>query len=342
MSIPIPILVFGGERADEFAERCAGTSYTEIARRGGGIMNTVRATREMTTDELVERGLEHLRMAVRHGTTTVEIKSGYGLDRDTELRMLEAVNRLKSVQPVAIAATFLAAHAVPPEMSKNEYIDLVKTMLPQTAGLAEFCDVFCEAGYFRADEAIDILCEAKKHGLVPRLHTNQFNNIGGIQAAIELGAVAVEHLETLDDTDIAMLAKTDTCTTMLPGVSLFLNIPYAPGRKLLDAGCIPVLASDFNPGSSMTLSMPLILSLACTQMGFSMPEAIAAATQNGALALRRDNLGCLEPGWQADLIILNTDNYRNLIYFVGEPQVDMTIKKGRVIFDRAQSWQPLF
>ncbi len=332
-------LVFGGHRENEFAQRCAGITYEEIAKQGGGILSTVNATRSMSQEELIERGLLYLQKAVRHGTTSIEIKSGYGLDRDTELKILRVIDKLKEIQPVEITSTFLGAHAIPPNKSKSDYIQEIKDMLPEATVLADFCDVFCELGYFSVQESLDILCEAKKFGLIPRMHTNQFNNIGGIQGAIEIGAVAVEHLETLDDTDIAMLAGTDICTTMLPGVSLFLKIPYAPGRKILDAGCIPVLATDFNTGSCMTLNMPLILNLACTQMGFSMPEAVSAATQNGAYALGKENVGCIAPGWQADLMILDSDNYQNLIYFYGEPQIEKVIKKGNIIFDRNLSWK---
>ncbi len=332
-------LVFGGHRENEFAQRCSGLSYEEIANQGGGILSTVNATRRMSQEELVKRGLMYLQKAVRHGTTSIEIKSGYGLDRDTELKILRVIDKLKEIQPVEITSTFLGAHAIPPDKSKSDYIQEIMEMMPEAALMADFCDLFCELGYFSVQESLDIFCEAKKIGLIPRMHTNQFNNIGGIQGAIEMGAVAVEHLETLDDTDIAMLAGTDICATMLPGVSLFLKIPYAPGRKILNTGCIPVLATDFNPGSCMTLNMPLILNLACTQMGFSMPEAVSAATQNGAYALGRDNVGCIAPGWQADLMVLESNNYQNLIYFYGEPQVEQVIKKGKVIFDRNLSWQ---
>ncbi|MBN2411001.1 imidazolonepropionase [candidate division KSB1 bacterium] len=335
-------LVFGGRREAEFARRCAGVSYEEIARQGGGILSTVRATRQMSEEQLIEQGLYYLRKAVRHGTTTMEIKSGYGLNEETELKMLSVIQKLNKIQPVELTATFLAAHAVPPDTTKQQYIEQIKSMLPKAAELADYCDVFCELGYFDADETRNILTMALKHGLKPRVHSNQFHSIGGIQAAIDVGAVSVDHLENITDAEIELLAKTDICAAMLPGVSLFLNIPYAPGRKILDAGCIPVLATDFNPGSCMTLSMPLILTLACTQMGFSIEEAVCAVTQNGAFALGREKLGCLEPGRQADLIILDTDNYQNLVYFFGEQHIEQVFKKGRIIFDRNESWDVNF
>jgi len=331
-------LVFGGRREAEFARRCTGVSYEEIARQGGGILNTVRATRQMSVEQLIEQGLFYLGKAVRHGITTMEIKSGYGLDEETELKLLQVIRELNKIQPVELTATFLAAHAVPPDTTKQQYIEQVKNMLPKAAELADYCDVFCEQDYFDAVETRDILKAAANFGLKARVHTNQFHSIGGIQAAIDVGAVSVDHLENITETEIELLAKTDICAAMLPGVSLFLNIPYAPGRKILDAGCIPVLATDFNPGSCMTLSMPLVLTLACTQMGFSMQEAICAVTQNGARALGREKLGCLESGWGADLILLDTDNYQNLVYFFGEQHIEQVIKKGRVIFNRNESW----
>ncbi|HPG41761.1 MAG TPA: imidazolonepropionase [bacterium] len=331
-------LVFGGSREDEFARRCVGASYAELAQQGGGIMSTVRATRQMSKEQLIRQGLVYLQKAVHHGITTMEIKSGYGLDEANELKILQVIKELHVQQPVELIATFLGAHAVPTGVTKVDYLEQLHRMLPQVASLAQFCDVFCERDYFTADETRDILREAARFGLKSRVHTNQFHSIGGIQAAIDAGAASVDHLEHLSDAEIAALAATDMCATLLPGVSLFLNIPYAPGRKILDAGCIPVLATDFNPGSCMTLSMPMILTLACTQMGFSMEEAIAAVTQNAAYSLGLEKIGCLEPGWQADVLILDSDNYQNLIYFFAEPQIEQVMKKGQFIYDRSLAW----
>ena len=330
-------LVFGGRREDEFARRCAGQSYREIARAGGGIMSTVYATRDASKEELIKQGLLHLDRAVQHGITTMEAKSGYGLNAETELKILEVIRELDRQHAVDLYPTFLGAHAFPPDSETEDYVQDVKDMLPEAAKLARFCDVFIETGYFEVAEALEILCMAREHGLRPRVHTNQFTNIGGVQAAVDIGAISADHLEVMSETDISMLAASDVCATMLPGVSLFLNIPYAPGRKMIDAGCIPVLATDFNPGSSMILNFPLVLSLACTQMGFSMPEALCAATQNGAVALGIEKLGCIEPGWGADLIVLDSDNFHNLVYFVGEPQIHTVIKKGEIIYTQPSS-----
>lgn len=331
-------LVFGGSREDEFARRCAGASYAELAQQGGGIMSTVHATRQMSKEQLIKQGLIYLQKAVHHGITSMEIKSGYGLDEANELKILQVIKELRLAQPVELVPTFLGAHAVPAGVEKAHYIEQLQRMLPKAASLAHFCDVFCEKDYFTADETRAILRDAARFGLKSRVHTNQFHSIGGIQAAIDVGAASVDHLEHLTDAEIAQLAATDICATMLPGVSLFLNIPYAPGRKILDAGCIPVLATDFNPGSCMTLSMPMILTLACTQMGFSMAEAIAAATQNAAYSLGLAKTGCLAPGWQADILVLDSDNYQNLIYFFAEPQIEQVMKKGQFIYDRNLAW----
>jgi imidazolonepropionase len=330
-------LVFGGSRETEFAKRVAGASYEEIAKQGGGIQSTVKATRQIGKEALTQKSLSLLKKAVRHGITSMEIKSGYGLNEETELKMLEVINELKTSQPVELSTTFLGAHAVPPELSKEAYIQEVKRMMPKAAKLADYCDVFCEKGYFSAEETREILREAARSGLRTRVHLNQFNDIGGVEVAIEMGAASVDHLEVFPEKDIDRLAKTDICVTMLPGVSLFLNIDYPLGRKIIDYGCIPVLATDFNPGSSMTLNMPLILNLACVQMGLSMEEAISAATQNAAFSLEKYKTGCIEPGWQADLIVLDSDNYQNLIYFFGEPLVERVFKKGRLIWNRINS-----
>lgn len=324
-------LVFGGNRADEFAERCRGASYEEIAQKGGGIASTVKSIHQRTKAELKAQAHQHLRHALRQGITTMEIKSGYGLTQETELKTLEIIEELKQEQPIELTATFLGAHAVPKNRTKAAYLQEVLAMMPAAAKLAEFCDVFCEEGYFSAEEAQTILEAGKQAGMLPKMHVNQFHDIGGIEKGVEVGAVSLDHLEVMHDRDIAQLAETDIVCTMLPGVSFFLKIPYAPGRKIIDAGCIPALATDFNPGSSMTLSMQLLLSMACTQMGLSVEEALCCATQNGAHALKKSNIGCLLPNWQADLLILNTENYRNIAYFFGENHIASVIKKGKVV-----------
>ena len=247
------------------------------------------------------------------------------------LKVLKIIEELKEEQPIELTSTFLGAHAVPKRRTKEEYILEVLEMIPDAAQYARFCDVFCEEGYFSAEESKVILEAGKQAGMLPKMHVNQFHQIGGIQTAIEVGSISVDHLEVINDRDIDLLAETEIACTFLPGVSFFLNIPYAPARKMIDAGCIPALATDFNPGSSMTLSMQLLISMACTQMRVSIEEALCAATQTGAYALRKSNIGCLLPGWQADLLILNTDNYRNIAYFFGENHIATVIKKGEVV-----------
>jgi len=324
-------LVFAGSRIDDFARRCAGAGYEEIAAAGGGIGLTVAATRQAGRAELKDLALARLDRALRLGTTILEVKSGYGLDLATEMKILEVVAELNGEQPVELVPTFLGAHAVPPGVAKGEYLRQVKAMLPEIAGLARFCDIFCEAGHFSAADALDLLEAASAHGLLPRLHADQFHRIGCIDAAIALGAASVDHLEAVTAAEISRLAATDIACVMLPGVSLFLDIPFAPGRALIDAGCIPAVASDFNPGSNPCLSLPLAMSLGCLRSGLTIGEALAAATANAAHALRLDRCGCIAPGWQADLLLLHCADYRELLYWYGDNQVRTVIKNGRIV-----------
>ncbi|MFD2530849.1 imidazolonepropionase [Gracilimonas halophila] len=326
-------LVFGGNRADEFAMRSAGMSYEEIAEQGGGIVSTVEATRNASKEELKNLGRIRLQKALRQGITTMEIKSGYGLDLETERKMLEVINELKEEQPIELTATFLGAHAVPKNSSREEYLEEVLTMIPEIAELAEYCDVFCEKGYFSVEETRKVLEKGMEYDLKPKLHTNQFNDIGGVEMAIGLGAVSVDHLEVLSEEDIQRLARSETVATILPGVSYFLNIPYSPARKLLDKGALVALATDFNPGSSMTISVQLLMSMACTKMGMSVEEALCCATQNGAKALEKEKLGCIAAGYQADILLLDSDNYKDLAYFFGENHVHTVIKKGEKVWE---------
>jgi imidazolonepropionase len=326
-------LVFGGSRADEFAMRSSGMSYEEIAEQGGGIVSTVEATRKASKEELKNLGRIRLQKAMKQGITTMEIKSGYGLDLETERKMLEVINELKEEQPIELTATFLGAHAVPKNSTKEEYLEEVLAMIPEIAELAEYCDVFCEKGYFTVEETRKVLEKGIEHGLKPKLHTNQFNDIGGVEMAIELGAVSVDHLEVLSDEDVHRLAEADVVATVLPGVSYFLNIPYSPARKLLKAGALVALATDFNPGSSMTISMQLLMSMACTKMGMSVEEALCCATQNGAKALEKNKLGAIAAGFQADILLLDTETYKDLAYFFGENHVHTVIKKGVKVWE---------
>jgi len=324
-------LIFAGSRVGDFARRCAGASYAEIAAGGGGIGLTVTATRKASRDELKALARQRLELALRQGTTTIEVKSGYGLDLSTEMKILEVIGELNDEQPVDLVPTFLGAHAVPSGMAKADYLREVKAMLPEVAGLARFCDVFCETGYFTPAESLDLLGAARDHGLLPRMHANQFTSCGCIAAAIDAGAVSVDHLEVLEPDEIAALAATGAACVTLPGVSLFLDIPFAPGRAMIDAGCIPVIASDFNPGSNPCLSLQLAMSLGCLRMGLAVGETLAAVTVTAAHALRLDRVGCIEPGWQADLLLLDCADYREMLYYYGHNHVQTVIKKGRIV-----------
>ena len=324
-------IVFSGNRAGEFALRTSGVDYQTIAAQGGGIAATVQATRAASAAELKDIGHHYLARALRQGITTMEIKSGYGLDPATEMKMLEVVNDLNAEQPIDLVPTFMGAHAVPKGMAKDIYLQEIKAMIPKAARLARFCDVFCEQGYFSPEESGEILAEARIHGLLPRLHANQFHSIGCIEKALDLRAVSVDHLEVLDAREITLLAGSNTACVVLPGVSLFLDIPYAPARWMIDSGCIVAIATDFNPGSNMSLSMQLMMSLACMQMQVRLDEALCCTTQNGAHVLRLAETGCIEAGWQADLLVLDTADYRDMLYFYGENHVRTVIKKGRIV-----------
>jgi imidazolonepropionase len=324
-------LVFAGNRAGDFALRTSGTDYRTIAARGGGIAATVQATRAASAAKLKDIGHHYLARALRQGITTMEVKSGYGLDQKAEMKILEVINELNSEQPIDLVPTFMGAHAVPKGVGREAYLQQVKEMLPKAARLARFCDVFCETGYFSPEESREILTSARTHGLLPRLHANQFHSIGCIEKALELKAVSVDHLEVLDAREITLLAGSNTACVVLPGVSLFLGIPYAPARWLIDSGGIVAIATDFNPGSNMSLSMQLMMSLACMQMQVKIGEALCCTTQNGAHVLRLAETGCLEVGWQADLLILDTPDYRDMVYFYGENHVRTVIKQGSVV-----------
>lgn len=330
-------MVFGGSRENEFAMRAGGKSYQEIAAEGGGILSTVRATRTASKKELKKAALKRLDAMMKHGTTTVEIKSGYGLSEESEIKMLEAINELADEHFMTIVPTFLGAHALPPEFTGNrqDYINLLcDRMLPYIAKrkLAQFCDVFCEERYFSAAESTVILEKALSLGIKPKVHADEFQAIGGTPAAAALNAVSVDHLEHLDEAGLRSLQKGSTVAVVLPGVSFFLRNPYAPARTLIDAGIPVAIASDFNPGSCMAFSMPLMMTIACTQMGMTPEEAIVATTLNGAAALGlSDTVGSIEAGKQADIILYDIPNYRFLAYHVGVNHAATVIKRGVIL-----------
>lgn len=333
-------LIFPGSRAGEYEQRIVGASYEQIARRGGGILSTVARLRRTPAERLLQQAQAWLAEFAVHGTTTVEIKSGYGLTLVSELKILETIRRLRRDGPLEVVPTFLGAHVVPREYRRrpDRYVDLlVRRMIPTVAsrGLAEYCDVFCDRGAFTSRQARRILTAARVCGMEPRLHAEQLTRTGGARLAAALHAVSVDHLERINRSDIRALADSDTICTLLPGAVFHLGkSTYAPGRALIDAGAAVALATDFNPGTSPTLSMPMILSLACTQMRLTPAEAISAATVNAAHALRRaEHLGSLEPGKQADLIAFELSDYREIPYYFGVNLCRWTLKRGQVIYD---------
>jgi len=335
-------LIHAASRTEEYELKIRGASYEEIARKGGGILNSVKKLRAATATQLKNRALATLKEFASYGTTTVEAKSGYGLDVASELEILILQRELAAEQPIEIVSTFLGAHVVPAEYrSKSSgaahYVDLlVDQVLPEVVNqdLAEFCDAFCDRGAFTRGQSRRVLSEAKLHGLTPRLHAEQLTRTGATQLAVELDAASCDHLEQINDADIRALAKSRTAATLLPGCDFHLGWKrYAPARQLIDAGAIVALATDYNPGTSPTVSMPMILSLACTQLRMTTAEAMAAATINAAYALRRsDRLGSLETGKQADFAVFEVEDYREIPYHFGMNRCWMTVKNGEIIY----------
>jgi imidazolonepropionase len=316
--------VFAGTRAGEFEQRSLGATYQEIAARGGGIQSTVNQTRAASLDDLVAAGRRYANWFLRGGTTTVEAKSGYGLSLEDEIKILRAIRKLDEQTPLRYVPTFLGAHTIPKEYAarRDEYIALIiDEMLPQVAReqLAEFADVFCELNVFTPDESWKILSAARCHGLGLRLHADQLSLSGGAKLAAELGTVTADHLEHTDAVGIAALKSAGVQPILLPGSVYALgSARYPAAREMIDAGLALVLATDFNPGSSPTPSMPMILSLAATHMKMAPSESITAATINAAYSLNRGaQLGSLEPGKIADVVIHDCDDYRELAYFFG-------------------------
>jgi imidazolonepropionase len=329
--------LFAGSREIEFAMRVEGKSYQEIANAGGGILNTVTATRASTKKELKKVASKHLDAMMRQGTTTVEIKSGYGLDPDSEIKMLEAINELSDEHFMSIVPTFLGAHAVPPEFKGNSegYVDLLcNKVLPYVGkrNLARFCDVFCETGYFTVEQSRKILVTARSFGMDSKLHADQLSQIGASKLGGELKAVSVDHLEQINSEGISALKQAGCIAVVLPGVSFFLHYGYPPARQIIDSGVPLAIASNFNPGSCMSFSMPMMMTIACTQMGLTPEEAITASTLNAAAALKMsDIVGSVETGKQADLILYDAPHYRTIPYFFGVNHAATIIKKGIIL-----------
>ncbi len=324
---------FGGDRVEEFSLRAAGASYEELHAEGGGILSTVRATRAASEDELERAVRRHAEWMLRAGTTTFEGKSGYGLDRDTELASLGAVKAAGGVP------TWLGAHAVPPELDDAEaYLDFaLSEVLPEAAGIAEAADVFLERGAFDAAQARRYLEACRDAGLALRLHGDQFSESGAVPLAIELGARSVDHLEATGTEGANALARSDVVGVLLPVSALFLGRPMPPGRALVDAGAAVALATDFNPGSAFCESLPLVCSLACTQLRLSPAEALAACTVNAAHVLgRADSLGRLAPGFAADVVLLDAPDWRYVAYHLGGDVVGAVVRGGDLAWSRSR------
>jgi imidazolonepropionase len=343
-------LIHAASRAEEYELKIAGASYEEIASQGGGILNSVTKLRAATSGALKQRARTALLEFAAHGTTTIEAKSGYGLDVTSELKILGLHRELKLEQPIQIVSTFLGAHVVPAEYrgtpdGPQRYVGLlINRLIPEVAErrLAEFCDVFCDRGAFSREQSEQVLEAGKRHGLAPRVHAEQLTRTGATQLAVQLGAASCDHLEQINQADIRVLAKSRTVATLLPGCDFHLGLKqYAPARGLIDAGAIVALATDYNPGTSPTLSMPMILSLACTQLRMTPAEAVAAATINAAYALRREKeTGSLEAGKLADIGIFEVEDYREIPYYFGVNKCWMTIKSGEIIFRAAGAAMP--
>ncbi len=331
-------LVFAGSREHEFVDKIKGLTYAEIAAKGGGILNSARKLNETSEDELFNAAWNRLEAAAKSGTAGIEIKSGYGLTVEGELKMLRVIKRLKDRSNLLIRSSFLGAHTFPPEFKNDHpsYIDrIINEMLPVIAAekLADYIDVFCETGFFSPGE-MELICSAgKKVGLKPKLHINQLNSIGGIQSAIRCEALSVDHLETMTEQDIADLAASSTIGTLLPTAAFFLRMNYQPARQLIDSGCAIALASDFNPGSSPSSNMNFVVSLSCIQMKMLPEEAVNAATINGAYAMEcEQETGSITIGKRADCILTRpVPSLAYLPYSFGANLVDKVMIKGEFV-----------
>lgn len=331
-------LVFAASREEEFVDKLKGLSYAEIAARGGGILNSARKLNEASESELLRMAWARLHEVIQSGTGAIEIKSGYGLSVEGELKMLRVIKRLKETSPIPVKATFLGAHTYPSAFKNDHqgYIDLIiNEMLPVIANenLADYIDVFCETGFFSPEETETICRVGISYGLKPKIHANQLNLSGGTQMGVKLGAVSVDHLETMDDDAIQALANSTTIGTLLPTAAFFLRMPFQPARKLIDAGCAIALATDFNPGSSPSGNMNLVIAMSCIQMKMLPEEAINAATINGAYAMElQDELGSITAGKKANLIFTKpVSSLAYIPYSFGTNLIDKVMISGEII-----------
>jgi imidazolonepropionase len=334
-------LIFAGSRENEFEQRIQGLSYQEIAGRGGGILSTVAATRQASFDELLSLGERRLDRMLSKGVTTVEAKSGYGLSLRDEMKILKVMKALQESHPIDIVPTFLGAHTVPKEFRQERarYVDLLtEEMIPQVAQerLAEFCDVFCEEKAFTLEESKKILETGKRYGLKPKIHADQLSSGGGAELAAEVHAYSADHLEYASPEGIQKMAEKGVSAVLLPGASFFLSMEkYPPARDMIEQGVAVALATDLNPGSSMTESLPMMMTMGCTMYKLLPKEVIQAITIHAARSMGREKeIGSLEPGKQADVLVLDIPNYRYLPYHFGVDHVETVIKKGKIIYQR--------
>lgn len=330
-------IVYAGNREQEFVDRINGLSYEDIANRGGGILNSAEKLQNTTEEDLYQQSAKRLKNVIKLGTGAIEIKSGYGLTLEAELKMLRVIKRLKKEFPVKVRATLLAAHAVPKAYKNNKtaFVDLVvNKMIPEVANekLANYIDVFCEKGYFDLEDTERILKTGREHGLIPKIHVNQFNAFGGVGMGVKYQALSVDHLEQMDQEDIEVLKNSDTMPVALPSCSYFLSIPYTPGRQLIDAGLPLALATDYNPGSTPSGNMNFVVSTACIKMKMTPEEAINAATINGAYAMGISNMyGSITKGKKANLIITKEiPSYAFMPYAFGENHIEQVIINGLI------------
>ena len=331
-------IVYAGNREQEFVDRINGLSYEEIANRGGGILNSAEKLQQISEDELYNQSIKRIDNVMKLGTGAIEIKSGYGLTVDAELKMLRVINRIKQNYPLKVIPTFLGAHALPKEYknNKNGYLDLIiNEMLPQInkEQLANYIDVFCEKGYFSLNDTNRILAAGKQYGLMPKIHVNQFNAFGGVGVGVKYSALSVDHLEEMNPEDINILKGSNTMPVALPSCSYFLSIPYTPARKMIDAGLPLALATDYNPGSTPSGNMNFVVSTACIKMKMTPEEAINAATLNGAYAMGIESqYGSITKGKKANLIITKQiPSYNYLPYAFGDNNIDKVIINGAII-----------
>ena len=339
--------VFGGYRAEEFCWRLSGISYMDIMQRGGGIVSSVKATRAASKKELYNSGIKRLNSMLSFGVTTVEGKSGYGLDCETEIKELEVMDKLNRAHPIDVVKTFLGAHAVPEEYKGEEgkFINyIIKEVLPVVVEkkLAEFCDVFCEKNVFSVEQSKRLLLKAKEMGLGLKLHADEIVQLGGAELAAELGAVSADHLLQASERGIKEMARAGVVATLLPGTAFSLKEPYPKARYMIDKKCAVALATDMNPGSCFTESIPLIFALATIYMNMTVEEAVSALTINGAAALNRaETVGSIDIGKRGDIVILEFPSYKYIPYHLGVSCVEKVIKNGRIVFDKERKGEKI-